>query len=115
MDPVHIHPPKQPGAIGEKPLEPTFASLNARIFKPKCSECHSAGGKAKNTPLLTREDFVDSPDQIVVPGSPDDSALMIALEPCARKPMPPPDSRVAPLTREEIQIIEEWIRTGAPP
>jgi uncharacterized membrane protein len=111
-DPVHINP-RDPRTPGFKPLEPTFKSLRENLIEPKCIECHSAGGEAELTPLATREDLVDSPLEIVIPGNPDDSALMIVLRPGARKPMPPPDSGVAPVSEEDLKVIEEWIRSGA--
>jgi hypothetical protein len=112
-NPVHLVHPKTT-ELEQKPVRPVFGSLRRNIFRPKCTGCHKPGGKAERTPLLTRDDFINNPDQIVVPGKPEDSALMFALDANARKPMPPPDSGIEPLTKEQINVIEEWIRLGAP-
>lgn len=109
--------PEMPKGGGPAPvpveLEPTYESIKKLVIDVKCMTCHSPGGKAKNIPFATKSDLIDSPLEIVVPGSAEESMFVIVLKDGARKPMPPPDSEMTPLTPEQIQIIEEWINNGA--
>lgn len=95
------------------PLEPTFSSIKERIFKTKCLLCHTAGKSAARVPLETKEDLIDSPLEIVVPGDPDESGLMIAITRTDDKRMPPPTSGMSALTAEEMNVIRQWILEGA--
>ena len=54
-----------------------------------------------------------SPDDLVVPGDPDNSYLVILVSPGARKPMPPPESGMSPLSPDELNVLKEWIKNGA--
>lgn len=103
----------RPGHSAPPRLEPTYDSIRANILVPKCISCHRPGEDAKNIPLLTREDLLNSPHEIVLPGNPGESGIVLVTQPDARKKMPPIDSGISGLTREEIQTIEEWIRNGA--
>jgi uncharacterized membrane protein len=111
--------PERP-AVGEpKPLPPepvleaTFDSIRSQILEKKCVLCHKAGGKAERIPLSTREDLLNSPLEIVIPGNPEESMLMIVTQAGARKPMPPKSSGITPLTAEQIDIVGRWILNGA--
>lgn len=94
-------------------LEPTYNSIREKILVPKCISCHQPGEDAKNIPLLTREDLLNSPHEIVLPGNPEESGIIVVTQPGAREKMPPSESGMSPLTQEEIDIIKEWIRNGA--
>lgn len=94
------------------PLEPKFESIKANILSKKCVSCHSPGGEAKNIPLITREDLVDSPREIVMPGNPDESGIVISIERIDDKRMPPPQVGGA-LSAAEIQAVRLWIQNGA--
>ncbi|MGZ5279382.1 MAG: c-type cytochrome, partial [Pseudobdellovibrionaceae bacterium] len=94
-------------------LEPTFDSVKSQILDKKCTICHSPGGKAQNIPLLTKDDLLNSPLEIVIPGNPEESMLMLVLREGARKFMPPKASGMTPLTNEQIEIIGSWISDGA--
>lgn len=91
----------------------TFMLIKERIFSPRCFSCHSAGGSAPHVSLETREELVDSPLEIVIPGNPDESGIIIAITRSDDKRMPPPDSGIAPLTAAEIDAIRRWIAEGA--
>lgn len=99
----------------ETPLEPKFDSIREKIFVPMCSKCHIAGGTSQQVPLLILEDLLNSPRELIKPFNPDESQLIIALKKKTTKPknMPPPDSGIRKLTREEIGVISEWIAQGA--
>ena len=96
-----------------EPLRPEFESIKKNIFEVKCMSCHKVGGKAEKVSLATREDLINSPRDIVIPGSPEESGLILDLQEDAIKRMPPPDSGISPVKPEDIHIIEEWIKNGA--
>lgn len=108
-DPPDQTPLPQPEPI----LEPKFESIRSLVLEKKCTICHKPGGKAQNIPLLTKEDLLDSPLDIVIPGNPEESTLMIVLQEGARKFMPPKQSGISPLTPEQRDNIATWITKGA--
>ena len=95
-------------------IQPTFPSIKKHVLELKCISCHMAGQSAARIPLVTKEDLKDSPLDLIVPGEPEESGLMIVLESGARKFMPPVDSGISPLTEEEKNAIRIWIQNGAP-
>lgn len=99
--------------IPPDPLTPDFESIKKNIFEVKCMSCHKVGGKAEKVSLATREDLINSPRDIVIPGIPEESGLILDLQEDAIKKMPPPDSGISPVKPEEIDIIKEWITNGA--
>ena len=110
-DPVPV-PSPQPRPTPPRP-EPTFSSIQQKILAPKCIACHREGGRASNIPFGTKDEILRSPYDLVIPGAPSESGIVLVLQPNARKPMPPPDSGFPPVTQEELSVIEEWIRKGA--
>ncbi|MBY0518139.1 MAG: c-type cytochrome [Bacteriovoracaceae bacterium] len=96
------------------PIEPTYSSIKKNVLELKCISCHKTGEQAGRIPLVTKEDLLNSPYDLVVPGDPDESGIMIVLEPGARKFMPPKDSGISPITEEEKNAIKVWIQNGAP-
>lgn len=99
-----------------KPLEPKFASIHEKILINMCVHCHSPGKPGGGVPLNTLKDLVDSPRLLVIPGNAAESGLYLAVREKAKpsKKMPPPDSGIRPLTTEEVQVIVDWINSGAP-
>lgn len=95
------------------PLEPTYASIRARIFAPKCGSCHSPDGEAKDIPFLDYKEMMESPHDLVIPGNVRESGVWISISRTDRKRMPPPEN-AAPLTEEELEAIKRWIESGAP-
>lgn len=91
----------------------TFTLIKERILSPRCFYCHSAVGSASRVSLETRREVVDSPLEIVIPGNPDESGIIIAITRTDDKRMPPPDSGIPPLTATEIDAIRQWITEGA--
>lgn len=100
-------PAPSPAATPE-PLVATFESIHENILVPKCIGCHSSGGRAEHIPLGTEEDLLNSPRELVIPGNPDESTLVLAIERDDEKRMPPPPRRAA-LSDEEKRLIREWI------
>lgn len=94
-------------------LEPTFGSIYQKIILPKCVACHRTGGEAPRVPLNSVADLVDSPLEIVIPGNPDESGLMLVVQQGARKKMPPLTSPIRAVQPQEIEAIRAWIANGA--
>lgn len=101
-------PTPTPGPAEE--LQPTYESIYKLIISPKCIECHnSLFGDAD--PMETKEElFLNNR---VIKGDPTNSEFIKRVSPGARKLMPPPRSKIPPLTVQEIDIISRWIQEGA--
>lgn len=101
------------------PLLPTYESIRANVLVPKCLICHSPGKAVARVPLVTIDDLLDSPLEIVIPGKPDESGLVISITRDDDKIMPPlkgtdgKPSGAVRLSSEEIAAIKEWITKGA--
>ena len=94
------------------PLGPTFASLDQNIFQNGCINCHAPGKPAARVPL-GKEALLNSPLELVIPGDPDDSGLVIDVERTDPKRMPPAKDGYSPLTDPEKLAIRQWIQNGA--
>lgn len=84
------------------------------ILSDRCFACHGPDAKkrAADLRLDDREVAVDA--EAIVPGKPDHSELLrriLSSEP--EEQMPPPDSKLEPLTPVEIDILRRWIEQGA--
>ncbi len=70
-------------------------------------------------PLVTKEDLLNSPLELVIPGNVEESGLMIAITRVDQKRMPPiKDEHGNPtgysaLPDLEIEAIKKWILDGA--
>lgn len=95
------------------PLEGTYDSIAKNIFEPKCVACHSAGNSAARIPL-TKDELLNSPLELVIPGNADESGLVIAVERTDDKRMPPAKDGYSALKAEEMQAIREWIQKMPP-
>ncbi len=95
-------------------LEPTFESIKVGFIEQKCLYCHQPGHKAERVPMSTREDLIDSPLEIVIPGNSEESGILLVIAADARKPMPPKNSGAPAVTAEDIAILKQWIDQGAP-
>lgn len=113
---IEIGAPEQApgGGTGPKPepLKPAFDSIYSNIFKLKCITCHSAGNPGQRI-LLDKENLVNSPLELVLPGNADESGLVIAVERQDGKRMPPAKEGFAELRDDEKQAIRDWIQNGA--
>ncbi len=102
--------PKPPPEL-EEPIRPEFESIKKNVFQARCMACHTQGGSASGVLLNTREDLLNSPRELVLPGNPDESGLVLAVERNDNKRMPPPES--GPKLREdECAAIRKWIENG---
>jgi uncharacterized membrane protein len=103
-------PPPPPVEV----LKPEFASIKKLIIDRKCLSCHASDGKAPRVLLNTPDDMINSPLEIVIPGNAEESDLILTLErETAIKPMPPMDSGITPVSKEDIEVVKEWIQKGA--
>lgn len=99
--------------ISEQDLNhPTFLVIKQKIFEPKCIVCHAPGKVGQRIPLDTREDLLNSPLDLVIPWNIDDSTLLLTLTRTDSRRMPPPKSKISPVTAEELKLIETWISEG---
>ncbi|MBN8538938.1 MAG: hypothetical protein J0L82_01025 [Deltaproteobacteria bacterium] len=96
----------------EEPLIATYESIRSHIIEPKCITCHNPMGTG-NKVGLDKESLLNSPLELVLPGSADESGLIIALERKDDKRMPPAKEGYSALKPEVIQVIREWINNGA--
>lgn len=94
-----------------------YASQIVPILRTKCYDCHSeAKGKEKGDVALDTEAKMKAnigPGQHIVPGSPEKSTMLIVCK------LPDDDSDVMPpkgknrLTKDELALLENWIKEGA--
>lgn len=108
-------PEKSQTGIAEPPPEPieaTFSSIDKNIFQVSCVKCH-APEKSASSVLLTREELMDSPRDLVLPGNANESGLVLSLERKDGKRMPPAKKGYEPLKPEQLKAIREWISQGA--
>lgn len=94
------------------PIEPTFDSINTHVFQSSCKECHNAAGTGKRV-LLDRESLMTSPLELILPGNPDESGLVVAIERSDDKRMPPANEGYAELKLEIKLAVRKWIKNGA--
>jgi mono/diheme cytochrome c family protein len=101
-------PPDQ----NQKPLIATYDSINEHIFQKVCVDCHSPGKSGKRVPL-DKESLLNSPLELVLPGNPDESGLVVAIERNDEKRMPPAKEGYSTLKAEEKAAIRKWIENNA--
>ena len=106
-------PPAPPTPDPNDPLIPTYGSIKRNIFEPRCLSCHREGGSGQDIPLWSLKGLLDSPRDLVLPGNPDESGLLISVIRPDYRRMPPLYSGSA-LTPQEVAVIRLWISLGAP-
>lgn len=100
---------------GQEADEPSvdFATQIQPLLSDRCFTCHGPDkGQRKADLRLDVEE--DAKDFAISPGDPDDSDLLariISDDPS--EVMPPPSSKLPPLTDEEVELIRKWIEQGA--
>lgn len=93
-------------------LEATYDSINKNIFQPKCVSCHQPGEDGQRI-SLDKEALLNSPLELIIPGNPDESGLVIAVERTDEKRMPLAKEGYGPLSDKEKAAIRKWIEDGA--
>lgn len=105
-------------------LEPTLESIQANIFTPICTQCHTGASAPLGLPLDTGQSFsnlvgvpsVEIPALLrVAPGNPDSSYIIWKVEGRSgivggRMPL-----GLQRLSDEQIRAIWDWIAAGANP
>jgi hypothetical protein len=109
-----------PGSLAGNPDpsgETFFRQQVEPVLREHCLPCHShAGGKMKGGLTLdSRSGWNTGGDHgpVVIPGNPDSSRLIQAIRRTHSHPGPamPPDQ---PLPPEQVGLLVEWVRRGAP-
>lgn len=100
-----------------QPVEPetivaTYESINKNVFQVSCKDCHNPTGAGKRI-SLDKESLLNSPLELVIPGNPDESGLVIALERSDDKRMPPAKEGYSALNDNTKAVIRKWIENGA--
>ncbi len=96
----------------EEPIVPTYDSINKHVFQKTCKECHTITGSGKRV-LLDKDSLLSSPLELIIPGNPDESGLVIDIERSDDKRMPPQKEGYSALTNETKAAIRKWIENGA--
>jgi hypothetical protein len=111
------------GAAVGASLDPAQVEFFEKKVRPlladHCYECHSAkadkvkGGLRLDTRADTLKGGAAGP--VIVAGKPDESLLLQVVKGVAKdtKRMPP-EKKGPPLNAEQIAVLEEWVRLGAP-
>jgi hypothetical protein len=111
--PPQVDPPPMPRPP-DKPKGPavTFEEHILPIFEAKCINCHGLEKKRGSLDVRTVALLLKGGDMgpSIVPGKPDQSNL---VESILSNKMPPPGAS-RKLTQKEKDLIEEWIKLGAP-
>ena len=110
--------PPLPSPDPQQPTPPAvpYSELAAKtmgIFHAHCYQCHKfdvakGGIKILNYRLLV------TVRKVIVPGKPDESELFQLITSMDEEQRMPP-AEESPLSRQEIDIIRQWIQDGAPP
>jgi hypothetical protein len=97
-------------------LSPNFDSIKKDIFIGRgCMDCHGKAPVLERLPLHDYRLVMNSPHDLVLPGNPTESGLLIAVTRNDKKRMPPPNKpKYKPLTPAEVNVIRQWIKLGAP-
>jgi hypothetical protein len=115
-------PASNPNPGGGNPsLQPTFASIQAQVFTPICTQCHAGATAPEGLRLDAASSYgllvdIASSQQPgvrrVAPGNPGSSYLIQKLEGTAasggRMPL-----NLTPLPQADIDVIRQWITDGA--
>ncbi len=90
----------------------SYAQHIQPVFNSKCalSGCHDDASRQSGLSLTSWLNTTAS-FQIVFPGNPDASKLVLAVEGRTTNPMPPPGRW--PLTKNQMTGVRTWVKEGA--
>lgn len=80
------------------------------LLNEKCYSCHGVLKQEADLRLETRSLMMES--DVIAPGDPDASELLIRIRAEGDERMPPPEDGAA-LLPDQIELIERWIQQGA--
>lgn len=109
---IKIGAPENPDSSPQDLLVPTFDSINKHVFQTSCKDCHNINGSAPRI-LLDKESLLNSPRELVIPGNPDESGLVLALERTDNSRMPPAKEGYSEISNDIKNTIRTWIINGA--
>ncbi len=100
-----------PGLWGQTDEIRHFEEKIRPVLATKCQICHGEQVQTSGLSLTSREALLKGGTRgpAIVPGSPDESLLLAALEQSGPLQMPP----TGPLDTEEIEAFRTWVRAGA--
>ena len=88
------------------------------ILVERCETCHSAakGKTSGGLALDTRDGWMRGGDsgQVIVPGKPDESLVIRAVQYLTDGPQMPPEDKGGKLPNGEIALLVDWVSRGAP-
>ncbi|HEX5171122.1 MAG TPA: DUF1553 domain-containing protein [Cyclobacteriaceae bacterium] len=96
----------------QRPID--FSTQVKPILNKRCISCHGGVKRNGGFSLLFRDDALDTVEsgkRVIIPGDPQHSEMIRRLtlsDPEERMPY-----KEEPLTKEEIQILSQWIKEGA--
>jgi mono/diheme cytochrome c family protein len=92
----------------------SFINDVAPILKKNCFVCHGVKNPKGKLDMTKYETFRKggTKDDPISPGKPDESFIILALTANDKTRMPPMET-ADPLKKEEIAVIEQWIKEGA--
>jgi uncharacterized membrane protein len=99
--------------VASKDEQVKIAGQVRDIFEAKCMDCHGPElprPKGKFGYVLDLKRIAENPDY-VTKGDPDKSDIYTMVR---DDEMPGEDANVAPLTKEEKEIVKRWVEIGAP-
>lgn len=93
---------------------PSYAKEVRPFFAKYCLECHNAKTRKAGLDLETHKALLAGSDggEVVVPGKPDESPLVILVEKKDKPFMPPKEAKRQP-TPKEFAILRAWVAAGA--
>lgn len=98
--------------VDNEPMIATYESINKHVFQVSCKDCHNPAGTGKRVPL-DKESLLNSPLELIIPGNPDESGLIVAIERTDDKRMPLAKEGYSALKDETKALIRKWIENGA--
>lgn len=92
----------------------TFNKDIRPILSDKCYFCHGPDSSKREADLRLDEREAAIESGAIIPGKPDESALILrALSEEPDMVMPPPHAKLGRLSGEEIETLRKWMRSGA--
>ncbi len=89
----------------------SFINDVAPIFKENCFACHDAKKRSGKFEMTTFDKLVD--DEHIVPGKSADSELYELIVGTGDRRMPPKKDNLAPLSKQQAEVVKQWIDQGA--
>ena len=105
--PVHENPTGNE-KLGDV-VQPSFESLNEKVFTPKCLSCHNSPASPDGVDVSSYEKIMNNNlfPPLIVAGKPKESSLYTS---CENKSMP---QGGPPLSEVELKAFHDWILAGA--